>query len=159
LFSCALALAQNLLPMLAIWLRWSPWAAVVHGGAVVLAVAMITLVVTIVYGLAARLVPRERFDDVAAWSQIGLALVFVALAVVTPRATLRPGGPHIDPGSKLLVGLAPAWFAGLETGVATGRRDVLPLAVAALVALAGFVVGLRGPVLQRLSEALAHVQD
>jgi hypothetical protein len=157
-FSCALALAQNLLPTIAIGVRESIWAALVHVGMVALAVALITTVVTLVYGIAARLVPRARFDDVAAWSQIALAIVFVSLALVTPRSALR-GGIHVDPNTSFLVGLAPAWFAGLEAWVAGYREGTGHLALAAVAALVGIVLLLRGPVLVRLAAAIAHVQD
>ena len=159
LFSCSLAFAQNLLPTAAIVFRETWWAAVVHLGMVALVVALITVVVTIVYGVAARLVPRERFDDVAAWSQIALALVFVSLALVTPRSALRGGAIHVDPDVPLLIGLPPAWFAGLETWVATGAATVGHLAVMAAAALAGLALVVRGPVLGRLADAMAHVQD
>jgi hypothetical protein len=158
-FACMLALAQNLLPTVAIMLRESWWAAAVHVGMVALAVALITAVVTLVYGVAARLVPRERFDDVAAWSQIALAVVFVSLALATPRSALRAGGVHVDPHGWVLYGLAPAWFAGLETFLATGAADVRHLAAAAVVALAALVLLGRAPVLARMADAIAHVQD
>src|SRR5262249_10838179 len=128
-FSCSLALAQNVLPTIAIVLHASWWAAVVHVAVVCVVVALITVAVTVVYGIAARLVPRDRFDDVAAWSQTGLAIVFVALAIVTPRSALRGGTIHVAP-EWFLLALAPAWFAGLEAWIATGTRDVLHLAVA-----------------------------
>jgi hypothetical protein len=158
-FSCVLALAQNLLPTAAIAIRESWWAAIVHVGMVALAVGLITIVVTIVYGIAAQLVPRERFDDVAAWSQIGLALVFVSLALVTPRSALRGGAIHVDPGAGFLLALAPAWFAGLEAWLATGERGVVHLAVAAAAAIAGMLLFMRGAVLVRLADAMSHVQD
>lgn len=158
-FSCSLALAQNLLPTIAIAMHMSWRAALAHVGMVCLAVALITVLVTIVYGIAARLVPRNRFDDVAAWSQTGLALVFVALALVTPQSAFRGGAVHVSPKDTLLLGLAPAWFAGLETWLATGSHDVIPLAAAAAVALSGILLVLRGPVLARLAEAMAHIVD
>lgn len=159
LFSAMLALAQNLLPGVAIWLRTGAWAAGVHAGMVVCAVAVLTVVISLVYGLAARLVSRERFDDVAAWSQIALAIVFVALAIVTPQSALRHGGIHVDASSPLLAALAPAWFAGLETFVAIGAHDAFHLAVPAVVVLLGLGLVIRGPVLSRLAAALAHIQD
>jgi hypothetical protein len=158
-FSCSLALAQNLLPTGAIALRESAWAAAVHVVMVMVAVALITVVVTIVYGLAARLVPRERFDGVAAWSQIGLAVVFVSLALVTPRSTVRTGDIHVDPRAWFLLGLPPAWLAGLEALVAAGADGVRHLAGAGAAAIAGILLLGRSQVLGRLSEALAHVQD
>jgi len=158
-FSCSLALAQNLLPTVAIVLRESVWAGLVHLAMVALAVALITVVVTIVYGLAARLVPRERFDDVAAWSQIALALVFVSLALVTPRSTMRTGEIHVEPGAWFLLALPPAWFAGLEALVATHAEGVRHLAGAGAAAIAGILLLGRSQVLVRLSDALAHVQD
>jgi len=99
-FACALALAQNAVPTAAIAWRTSGWAAVAHATTVVLAVALVTVVVTLVYGICARLVPRARFDDVAAWSQIGLALLFASLAILMPRSTLRTGTLHVDPGAR-----------------------------------------------------------
>jgi len=156
-FSCSLALAQNVLPTLAIFFRESTWAAFVHVVMVALAVGLITVVVTIVYGLAARLVPRERFDDVASWSQIALALVFVSLALVTPRSTMR-GTIHIDPSTWFLQILPPAWFAGLEALLAVGLPHVGHLAAAGAVALGSIVLLGRSQVLVRLSDALAAVQ-
>jgi hypothetical protein len=157
-FSCSLAMAQNLLPTAAIVVRQSVWAAVVHLGVVALAVALITSVVTMIYGVAARLVPRERFDDVAAWSQIALAIVFVSLALVTPRSALREG-IHVDPRAWFLLGLAPAWFAGLDAWIGARAPGTGHLAMAAAVAFGALVVLVRAPVLVRLSAAIAHVQD
>ncbi len=157
-FSCSLALAQNLLPTLAIAYWGSLRAALVHVGMVTLAVALITSVVTMIYGIAARLVPRERFDDVAAWSQIALAIVFVSLALVTPRSAMGEG-IHVDANAWFLIGLAPAWFAGLDAWLGTGAPGTGHLAAAAGVALAALVVFVRAPVLVRLSAAIAHVQD
>ena len=156
-FSCSLALAQNVLPTFAIFFRVSAWAALVHVVMVVLAIGLITVVVTLVYGLAARLVPRERFDDVASWSQIALALVFVSLALVTPRSTMR-GTIHIDPSTWFLQILPPAWFAGLEALLAVGMPHVGHLAAAGAVALGSIVLLGRSQVLERISDALAAVQ-
>lgn len=157
-FSCSLAFAQNLLPTAAIALRQSWWAALVHLVVVASAVALVTSVVTIVYGIAARLVPRERFDDVAAWSQIALAIAFVSLALVTPRSAMRDGF-RVDPGAWFLLGLPPAWFAGLDARLGAGAPGTGRLAVAAAVTLAAFAACLRVPVLPRLADAIAHVQD
>jgi hypothetical protein len=159
LFAASLALAQNLIPAGALLVRESAWVALVHGAMVLLSVATITIVVTLIYAVAARLVPRERFDDVAAWSQIALAIVFVALAVVTPTSGLRQGSIHVDPGTWMMLGLVPAWFAGLEAFVAARVPGTAPLAVAAGLALGALLLVLRGPVLGRLSSALAHVQE
>ena len=157
-FSCSLALAQNLLPTAAI-LIWGSWrAALVHVVMVAIAVALITSVVTMIYGIAARLVPRERFDDVAAWSQIALAIVFVSLALVTPRSAMREG-IHVDPTAWFMLGLAPAWFAGLDAWLGSSAPGTGHLAMAAAVALGTFAVFLRAPVLVRLAAAIAHVQD
>jgi hypothetical protein len=158
-FSCSLALAQNLLPTIAIAVRASWWTAIVHVAIVALVVALITILVTIVYGVAARLVPRDRFDDVAAWSQTGLALVFVALALVTPQSALRRGSVHVSPEDWMWMGMAPAWFAGLEAWIATGSRDFARLAIAAGVAVGGVLLIVRGSVLSRLAEAMAHIVD
>jgi hypothetical protein len=157
LFAASLALAQNLLPTGALWLRVSPWAAAVHLLTVLLSVATITIVVTLLYAVAARLVPRDRFDDVAAWSQIALAIVFVALAIVTPGSALRQGGIHVDPESWMMRALAPAWFAGLEAFLASRTPGTAMLALAAVATLGALALVMRGPVLGRLSAALAHV--
>lgn len=159
LFSWMLATAQNLVPAAVVGVRFSWWAALVHLGMVTIVVAIVTLVVVIVYGLAARLVSRERFDDVAAWSQIGLALAFVALALIAPQSAQRTGALHVDPRAWFLLGLAPAWFAALEAWLATGAGGGGHLAAAAGVALGGIVLIARSPVLRRLADALAHVED
>jgi hypothetical protein len=114
--------------------------------------------VTLVYGLAARLVPRERFDDVASWSQIALALVFVSLALVTPRSAMQTGRIHIEPTAWFLQILPPAWFAGLEALLAVGLPHVGHLAAAAGVALGAIVLLGRSQVLLRISDAIAAVQ-
>src|SRR4029079_13719332 len=150
--------AQNVLPTVAILFRESAWAALVHLVMVALAVALITVVVTLVYGLAAGLVPRERFDDVASWSQIALALVFVSLALVTPRTAMRTGGIHIEPTAWFLQILPPAWFAGLVALLAVGLPHVGHLAAAGSAALGSIVLLARSQVLLRISDALAAVQ-
>src|SRR5262249_37288632 len=96
--------------------------------------------------------------DVAAWSQIGLAIAFVSLALVTPRSALRAGGIHVEPGSWGMRLLAPAWYAGLEAWLATGASGTAPLAVAAIVATAALVLALRAPARAGRGGAVAHVQ-
>jgi hypothetical protein len=158
-FACSLAFAQNLLPTATIALRESAWAAGVHVVVVALAVAAITAIVTCVYAVAARVVPRERFDDVAAWSQIALAIAFVSIALVVPRSAFRPDGVRIDPGGWLMMALPPAWFAALDALVATRMPGVAHLAAAAVTALGALALLAWGPMLARLADAIAHVQD
>jgi len=158
-FSCALAAAQNLLPTMAIASGLGARAAVAHVVVLTLVVGLITMLVTIVYGIAARLVPRERFDDVAAWSQTGLAIAFVTLSLVMPRSAMRAGGIHVDPTAWTLLALPPAWFAGLETVLAGETTGVMRLAVLAVAAMCGVFVILRSDVRVRLAEAMAHVVD
>ena len=158
-FSCSLALAQNLIPALALAIRDSWRAAIGHAAVVALSVGVLTAVVTVIYGIAARLVPRDRFDDVAGWSQIGLAIVFVSLGIVTPHSVLTKGGVHVDPTARMLLALPPAWFAGLESWLADGTADVRHLAAAAATVVVGIALLARGPIAVRLADALLHVQD
>ncbi|MGH7896204.1 MAG: hypothetical protein ACREQL_16180, partial [Candidatus Binatia bacterium] len=161
LFVLGLALAVNLAPTLAIARRMSGWAAGVHVVSLGTAIAVLTATVVLLYGLAARLVPHDRFDDVAGWSQVALAIVFVGLAIAMPRLLWGAGGVHVDATRWFLALLPPAWFAALEAQLAdaapppgTGR-----LATLAVMLLAGLVLATRRGMLAWLGGALARVDE
>jgi len=154
LFVSMIALALNLVPLVVMLVRGEVGRAVAHLVAVAGSVAVATALVTVAYGLAARFVSRDRFDDVAGWSQVMLAFAFVVLANALTRSGIR-SGLRIDPATPLLLGVPPAWFAGLEVAITEGRATVLAaLALASLVALWALV---RAAVFTRMATALARV--
>jgi ABC-2 type transport system permease protein len=112
-FALLLALALNL-PALAIGWRVAGMRAdfpLVHVGTVVLLAAFSTATVVFTYGLVVRLVDRERFDSVAAWSQAGLSAAFLGLSQgLTHLMEL----PILRADASFCVVFPPAWFAALD---------------------------------------------
>jgi ABC-2 type transport system permease protein len=141
-FVAALGLALNLAPIVTIAWRDGAAAALVHAVVVVAAVGVLTTAVVTVYGLVARVVPRERFEGVSAGSQVVLAVAFIGITMVLGRLVWGGQGLHVDPATSATRWLPPAWFAALEATLAGAARPgtgvlagvALGLVVAALVA-------------------------
>jgi hypothetical protein len=133
-FGLVLAAALNLAPLvIGGRLGDATWFAVAHVLTTGLLTTFAAALVVLAYGMAVRLVGQERFDDVAAWAQVALAVLFVAagqglsrLAMATPTLERAP----------LVAALPPAWFAALDVVLGGGSHTPALLAVAALAPLA-----------------------
>jgi hypothetical protein len=158
-FALLLAFSINLpAVLLGVRVEWLPASfAAAHLGAVVLLTAFVAAILVFSYGLVVRFVDRERFDNVAAWSQAGLSAAFLALsqglAHLVELPILRLDAPFC------LV-FPPAWFAALEVlgpGQDFSRAAVLSLlGVSSTAVLAGVAVTRLAP---SYSEALARLGE
>jgi hypothetical protein len=159
-FITGLALAVNLVPTIVIARRDSVLHALAHATTVAAAIAVLTAAVAGLYGVAARVVSRERFDDVAAGSQVLLAIVFAGLGLAMPRLVWGTGQMHLDAARPAVWLMPPAWFAALEATVVGARPAGVPVAVivAAAVLVALPFAGVR-PVVARVAHALTRIDE
>src|SRR5882724_7663404 len=162
-FALLLAFALNLFPtffgMYASGAQ--PWFPLVHLISIILLCVFCAAMVVCTYGLVIKFFDREKFDNFAAWSQVGMSLLFIVGYQVVPRLLRQFEGLTLEPYARYLLPLPPAWFAGIDSSVAgtrmvTGAR---PLAVCGLLvtaALAYIAIGRLAPSygegLTRLSE-------
>jgi ABC-2 type transport system permease protein len=139
LFTSLLATAANLFP--AIFGAWSVGANFLflpaHALSSLLDALLATALIVTSYGLLMRLVGRERFDSIIAYSQIVLVLVFMFGFQILPRV-MDINFMQLARGFRWYYLLfPPAWFAGM-TLVLMGKLHLyaLALAGAGLTALA-----------------------
>jgi len=141
-FTLLLALALNL-PAAVLGLRTAgarPWLPAVHLLAVVVLGTFCVSAVVLAYGLVARVVGRERFETVAAWSQVTLAVSFLAASHGLPRLAAHMQGVGQAP-PVLLVLVPPAWFAGLESSLGAAHAAPVNLAFGAVGLVATAALG------------------
>jgi ABC-2 type transport system permease protein len=128
-----------------------PWFPIAHLSGVVLLSAFCAAAVVFVYGLIIRLVDRERFDNFAAYAQVGMAIVFILGYQVVPRLLRRMEGLDLRWLSGKLMPFPPAWFAGWDTVTGSGTWDgrmlvlaLIGIAATSLLAYAAVVKLSRG---------------
>src|SRR5438132_1415075 len=111
------------------------WFPVVHLFSITLLCVFCAALVVCTYGLVIRFLDREKFDNFAAWSQVGMSILFIAGYQVVPRLLQRFEGITLEPYARYLFPLPPAWFAGIDSWVAGDRpvAGLLPMAVAGLL--------------------------
>jgi ABC-2 type transport system permease protein len=162
-FALLLAFALNLFPtffgMYASGAQ--PWFPLVHLISIILLCVFCAAMVVCAYGFVIKFFDREKFDNFAAWSQVGMSLLFIVGYQVVPRLLRQFDGLTLEPYARYLLPLPPAWFAGIDSSVAGTRMvtGILPLAVCGLLvtaALAYIAIGRLAPSygegLTRLSE-------
>ena len=163
-FALLLAGALNLFPMFfGLYASGAqPWFPAVHLVSVVLLCVFCAAMVVCSYGLVIRFLDREKFDNFAAWSQVGMSILFIGGYQVVPRLLKQFEGLTLEPYARYLFPLPPAWFAGIDASMAGDRpvAGALSLAVGGLLAtaaLAYFAIGRLAPSygegLTRLSES------
>src|SRR5712692_1672199 len=140
-FTLVLAGALNLFPtffgLAARGARF--WFPIVHLLSMVLLCVFCAAAVVCTYGLVIRFLDREKFDNFAAWSQVGMSVLFIGGYQVVPRLLQRFAGLTLEPYARYLSPLPPAWFAGIDSWVAGELpfADGLPLVFCGLVFTAG----------------------
>jgi ABC-2 type transport system permease protein len=163
-FALILALALNLFPMF-FGLAASGaqlWFPFVHLISVILVCVFCAALVVCTYGLVIKFLDREKFDNFAAWSQVGMSIVFIGGYQIVPRLLQRFEGLTFRPYARYLLAFPPAWFAGIDS-LAAGDLPLgegLPFALFGLAATAalGYLAISRlapsyGEGLTRLSES------
>src|SRR5436190_3185888 len=119
-FTLVLATAINLFPTIfALAIAGTRvWFPVVHLASMVLLCIFCSAAVVCTYGLIIRFLNREKFDNFAAWSQVGMSVLFIGGYQIVPRLLQRFEGLSLKTYAKYLFALPPAWFAGLDSAVA-----------------------------------------
>lgn len=140
-FSLILAAALNLFPTFCGVAASGAqmWFPVVHVISTAMLCVFCAAAVVCTYGLVIRLFDREKFDNFAAWSQVGMSIMFIVGYQIVPRLLRRFEGLSLEPYVRYLFPLPPAWFAGIDSWVA-GRlpaADALPLTALGLVVTGG----------------------
>jgi len=162
-FALLLALAANLFPLffgLAAAGVW-PWFPVVHLISTVLLCIFCAASVVFVYALIIRVVGREKFDSFAAWSQIGMSVLFIGGYQVLPRLMDRFEKMDLRGAAPYLVPLPPAWFAGLDS-ILAGRgspRAAAMLAIVGLAVTAALAYAAVGRLAKGYAEGLAKLAE
>jgi len=139
-FALILALALNLFPMF-FGLAASgaqPWFPVVHLISLILLCVFCAGLVVCTYGAVIKFLDREKFDNFAAWSQVGMSIVFIGGYQVVPRLLQRFEGLTFRPYVRYFLALPPAWFAGIDSLVAGNlpASEALPLVLLGFTATA-----------------------
>ena len=113
-----------------------PWFPLVHVVSTVLLCVFCAAAVVCTYGLVIRFLDREKFDNFAAWSQVGMSILFIAGYQIVPRLLQRFAGLTLAPYARYLFPLPSAWFAGLDSSIAGGQ----PISAALMLAIFGLLV-------------------
>jgi hypothetical protein len=133
-FALLLAGALNFFP---IWFglaargaRW--WFPLVHALSVVLLGVFCAASVVCVYGLIMRFFDREKFDNFAVWSQVGMSLLFTFGYQAVPRLMDQLTEVSIESYAAYLALLPPAWFAALDGATAGSMQTPVAFGLASL---------------------------
>jgi len=138
------------------------WFPIVHVVSMILLCVFCAAAVVCTYGLVIKFLDREKFDNFAAWSQVGMSILFIAGYQIVPRLLQRFEGLSFTPYARYLFPLPPAWFAGMDSWTAGDQQlsATLPLGIVGLLAttaLAYLAIGRLAPSygegLTKLSEA------
>jgi len=133
-FALALAAAINFFP---IWFglaargaRW--WFPLVHLISVVLLGVFCAAAVVCVYGLVLRFFDRDKFDNFAVWSQVGMSIMFTFGFQALPRLMERFTSVSVESYAVYLAVLPPAWFAAIDWAVAGSMQRPVAFALASI---------------------------
>lgn len=133
LFTSLLAAAANLFP--AILGRWAIGANLLfipaHTIAALLDALLATALIVTSYGILMRMVSRERFDSIIAYSQIILVLVFMFGFQIMPRVMGASFTQFARGFRWYYLIFPPAWFSGV-TLVLMGKPQIYAVALAAI---------------------------
>src|SRR6266480_866620 len=126
------------------------WFPIVHVVSMILLCVFCAAAVVCTYGLVIKFLDREKFDNFAAWSQVGMSILFIAGYQIVPRLLQRFEGLSFTPYARYLFPLPPAWFAGMDSWTAGEQQlsATLPLGIVGLlatIALAYLAIGRLAP--------------
>jgi len=138
-----------------------PWFPLVHVISITLLCVFCAAAVICTYGLVIKFLDREKFDNFAAWSQVGMSFLFIGGYQVVPRLLQRFQGLSLEPYARYLFPLPPAWFAGIDSWVSGGLpvTDGLPLAFCGLAFTAGLAYMAIGRLAPSYGEGLTKLSE
>ncbi|HEY3242250.1 MAG TPA: hypothetical protein VGM03_02775 [Phycisphaerae bacterium] len=166
-YTFLLAFAINLFPMFfGLSAKGAqPWFPLVHLISVAGTGIFCAAAVVFVYGVIVRFVDREKFDNFATWSQVGMSVLFIGGYQLLPRLMERMKGFNLHTAAPYLLPLPPAWFAAADAVLAGPGPEpatllLMVIGIAVTAALAYTALGRLAPSygesLARLSEARAR---
>jgi ABC-2 type transport system permease protein len=162
-FTLILAGALNLFPtFFGLAARGArPWFPLVHVISSAMLCVFCAAAVICTYGLIIRYLNREKFDNFAAWSQVGMSILFIGGYQVVPRMLQRFEGLTFEPYARYLLPLPPAWFAGIDSLIAgeLPLADAVPLVVCGLVFSAGVAYVAIGRLAPSYGEGLTRLSE
>jgi hypothetical protein len=152
-FASIPAFSLNAIPMFAGVLAKDahPWFPLVHLISVFFNIVFACALVVCTYGVVLRLFGRERFDDLAVWTQLGMGILYVAYFQIVPQ--LMRNRAASDVVTRWLLPTPPGWYAALDAFAAGGETGLERLALAGVAIAAPVVLGWIA--LGRLSAAYA----
>jgi hypothetical protein len=138
-----------------------PWFPLVHIISITMLCFFCAAAVICTYGLVIKFLDREKFDNFAAWSQVGMSVLFIGGYQVVPRLLQRFEGLTFEPYARYLFPLPPAWFAGIDSLVSGDLplADGWPLVVCALVFTAGLAYVAIGRLAPSYGEGLTRLSE
>ena len=122
-FTSMLAAALNFFPTIVGWraLGATPWFPLVHIASIEMLVVFSCAAVICTYGIALRVLGRERFDNAAVYAQIVMVFVFMGGYQLLPRFMPEHGDPRAESTLvRFLLATPPAWFASIDATLAGG---------------------------------------
>jgi ABC-2 type transport system permease protein len=141
-FTLALAAAANLFPtFLGVWAGGSN---VFFIPGHILSAAMVSLfataIIVVSYGILMRLVSKDRFDNIVAYSQAVLTMMFMLGPQLIPRLMDRNHLKLVAGFQRYFLLYPPAWFSGV-TMLFVGRVDLNTLALTGIGITSLLVLG------------------
>jgi ABC-2 type transport system permease protein len=141
-FTLALAAAANLFPTF--FGVWAGGSNVFFIPGHILSAAMVSLfataIIVVSYGILMRLVSKERFDNIVAYSQTVLTMMFMLGPQVIPRLMDRNHLKLVSGFQRYFLLYPPAWFSGV-TMLFVGRLDLNTLALTGIGITSLLVLG------------------
>src|SRR5215470_9596834 len=141
-FTLALAAAANLFPTF--FGVWAGGSNIFFIPGHIISATMVSLfataVIVVSYGVLMRLVSKERFDNIVAYSQTVLTLVFMLGPQLLPRL-MNKNRLNLAAGfERYFLVYPPAWFSGI-TMLFVGRFDRFSLALSAIAIASLLILG------------------
>jgi ABC-2 type transport system permease protein len=162
-FALLLAAALNLFPtFFGLAARGARmWFPLVHVISITLLCVLCASAVVCTYGLVIKFLDREKFDNFAAWSQVGMSVIFIGGYQVVPRLLQRFENLSFGPYARYLTPLPPAWFAGIDSWIAGDLpfADAVPLVVFGLVFTTGLAYVAIGKLAPSYGEGLTRLSE
>jgi len=160
-FTLVLATALNLFPtIMGVAVRGARvWFPAVHLLSMIVLCIFCAAAVVCVYGLVIKFLDREKFDNFAAWSQVGMSVLFIAGYQVVPRLLQRFEGLSLQPYARYLFALPPAWFAGFDSAIAGNMPFGGLLGLAGLLITVALAYVAIGRMSSSYSEGLAKISE
>jgi len=136
------------------------WFPLTHIASITLLSVFCCSAVVCTYGLIVRFLDREKFDNFAAWTQVGMSFLFVGGYQLMPRLMQHFDGLNLE-NSPFLLLLPPAWFAAVDAvgNTQSAQRSIWSLIMIGFVATGVLTYSAIGKLAPSYGEALAKLGE